>query len=65
MGSFVGSFYGTGYDVGGTCVGLVVGGIMTASEIYTIKFNDSYLVSYKSDMYSLLISWHYLGIWGF
>ena len=36
LGSFVGYFNGTGDGVGGTCVVIVVGGIMNYSKIYTI-----------------------------
>ena len=50
LGSFVGSFDGTGDDVGGPCVGLGVGGIMTASEIDAMQQNDSSPVSCKAEM---------------
>ena len=38
MGSFVSCFDGTGYYVVSPCVGILVGGIMTASEIDSIQF---------------------------
>ena len=41
LGSFVGYFDGTGDDVGGSCVGLLVGGIMNASDIYAMQLNES------------------------
>ena len=50
LGSFVGSFDGTGDDVGGPCVGLGVGGIMTASDIDAMQQNDSSPVSCKAEM---------------
>ena len=50
LGSFVGSFDGTGDDVGGPCVGLGVGGIMTASEIDAMQSNESSPVSCKAEM---------------
>ena len=37
---FVGYFDGTDDYVGGTCVGLLVRGIMTASYIYAIQLNE-------------------------
>ena len=40
LGYFVGSFDGTGDDVDGLCVGLGVGGIITASRIYYMKLDD-------------------------
>ena len=54
MGSFVVSFDGTGYDVGGTCVGLLVGVIVTAYDIYSMQLNDSQYVSFKEEMYLFL-----------
>ena len=48
LGYFVGSFYGTRYYVGGPCVGLLVVGIMTASDIYAMQLNDSSTVSCKA-----------------
>ena len=48
MGSFVGSFDGTGGDMCGPCVGIVVGGIMTASDIDDIQLNESLPVSCKA-----------------
>ena len=50
LGYFVGSFEGTVNDVGVTCVGLLVGRIMTDSEIDSMKFNHSLSVSCKSEM---------------
>ena len=41
MGSCVGSFDGNVDDVGNHCVGLGVGGIMSASEIDDIQLNYS------------------------
>ena len=48
LGYFVGSFYGTGDDIGDTCLCLLVGGIITDSEIYAIHLNYSSYVSCKS-----------------
>ena len=50
MGSFVGSFDGTVDKVGGPCVGLVIGGIITASDISDVYLNDSSHVSCRSEM---------------
>ena len=47
LGCFIGSFDGTGYEVVGPCEVIVVGGIITAYEIYDIQLNDSSPVSYK------------------
>ena len=48
--SFVGYFDGTVYYIGGPCVCIVVGGVVTASEIDAMKLNDSSPVSCKAEM---------------
>ena len=50
MGYYVGCFDGNGDDMGGTFLGIVVGGIVTSSEIYAIQFNDSSHFFCKSEM---------------
>ena len=41
---------GTGDDVGGPCVGIGLGGIITASEIDAMQLNESSPVSCKAKM---------------
>ena len=48
--SLVGSFDGTGDEVGGPCVGIGVGGIITASDIYDMHLNNPSPVSCRSEM---------------
>ena len=48
MGSLVVSFYGTGDDVGGNCVGLLVGGNMTAFDLDYMLLNGSSSLSCKA-----------------
>ena len=40
MVSFIGYFDGTRYGVGGVCVGMIIRGIMTASEILYTNLRD-------------------------
>ena len=40
MVSFIGHFDGTRYGVGGVCVGMIIRGIMTASEILYTNLRD-------------------------
>ena len=51
LGYSIGSFDGTRVDVGSPFVGLLVVGIMTASEIYAMQLNDSSPIFYKAEMY--------------
>ena len=50
LGYFVGSSYGTGDEVGGPCVGLGVGGIITASDISDMHSNESSHVSCRAEI---------------
>ena len=54
QGYFFGSFDITADEVSGPCVGLGVGGIMNASDIYDMQLNDSSTFPCKAYMYSLL-----------